>query len=134
MKILLFSLLIFSAIYSYGKVPIVQNSSLTEFSQKIVYRTNIEGINLEKNDTNFQKTKLIAISLAITLGAFGVHRLYLGTKPIVPLAYTLTLGGGFLILPLVDIFYIIIAKDIEDITQNEYVFMWSKKKSNTKVP
>ena len=107
---------------------------MTEFSQKIVYRTNIEGINLEKNDTNFQKTKLIAISLAITLGAFGVHRLYLGTKPIVPLAYTLTLGGGFLILPLVDIFYIIIAKDIEDITQNEYVFMWSKKKSNTKVP
>lgn len=73
------------------------------------------------------KTKLIAISLAVTLGYFGVHRLYLGTKPIVPIAYTLTLGGGGFILPLIDIFYIIASKDINQIVNNDYVFMWNKK-------
>lgn len=84
-------------------------------------------INLQNHkDSNVNKTKLVAIALAITLGAFGVHRLYLGTEPIVPIAYTLTLGGGFLILPLIDIFYIISAEDINQITNNNNVFIWNK--------
>ena len=82
------------------------------------------------NPKSLLKTKLIAITLAITLGYFGVHRLYLGTKPIVPIAYTLTIGGGGFILPLIDIFYIISAKDINQIINNDFVFMWNKKIKN----
>lgn len=100
-----------------------------EFSFVNIYKSNPYSSN-PSSDTNVNKTKLIAISLAITLGAFGVHRLYLGTKPIVPVAYTLTLGGGFLILPLIDIFYIILAKDLDDIQHNNFVFMWNKKKKS----
>lgn len=83
------------------------------------------------SDSSVHKTKLIAVALAITLGAFGVHRLYLGTEPIVPIAYTLTLGGGFLILPLIDVFYILAAKDINQITNNNNVFIWNKDLSET---
>lgn len=80
----------------------------------------------EKKDKN----KLVASLLALTLGPFGVHRLYLGTKPMVPIAYTLTLGGGFFILPLIDIFYIILAENPEDIENNNHVFIWNKKKAS----
>ncbi|MDB4089441.1 TM2 domain-containing protein [Flavobacteriales bacterium] len=78
-------------------------------------------------NANLNKTKIIAVVLAVTLGVFGVHRLYLGTKPIVPITYTITLGGGMAILPIIDIFYIISAKDINQITNNDFVFMWNKK-------
>lgn len=71
--------------------------------------------------------KLIATALAITLGPFGVHRLYLGTKSTVPVMYTLTLGGGFFILPAIDIGYILTNKDPEYIENNPYFFIWKKK-------
>ena len=71
-----------------------------------------------------EKPKLTAITLAILLGPFGVHRLYLGTSPHVPIAYTLTLGGGVGILPLTDIIAIIISKDLEKYRNNNKVVMW----------
>ena len=77
---------------------------------------------------NINKIKIIAITLAVTLGVFGVHRLYLGTKSLVPISYTLTLGGGMAILPIIDIIYIISAKDINQITNNDYIFMWNQKR------
>lgn len=39
---------------------------------------------------------------AVALWPFGVHRLYLGTEAKIPVIYTLTLGGGIGILPLID--------------------------------
>lgn len=87
--------------------------------------------NLLLADENVKpKNKLVAIALALTLGPFGVHRLYLGTMPKVPIAYTLTLGGGFFILPLIDIFYIIGNRNPEMIENNNYVFIWNKKRKS----
>lgn len=68
--------------------------------------------------------KLTAILLAVALGTFGVHRLYLGTKPLVPVVYTLTLGGGFGILPLTDIIAILATPDISRYENNNQVIMW----------
>ena len=88
----------------------------------------ISTLNIDTTrNNNINKTKIIAVTLAVTLGVFGVHRLYLGTKDIVPVSYTLTLGGGMAILPIMDIIYIISAKDINQITNNDYIFMWNKK-------
>ena len=67
--------------------------------------------------------KGVAILLAIALGPFGVHRLYLGTSELVPLFYSLTLGG-LLILPIVDIFCILFSKDFEQYQMNDRVVMW----------
>lgn len=70
--------------------------------------------------------KLKAILLAIFLGHFGVHRIYLGTSANVPVVYSLTLGGGLGLLPLLDIIAILSTRDLEQFSNNDKVFMWSK--------
>ena len=71
--------------------------------------------------------KLTAAILCITLGTFGVHRLYLGTKPYVPAVYVGTLGGGIGILPFIDFIVIAFCKDISRYQNNNKVFMWANK-------
>ncbi len=74
-------------------------------------------------EPKFKKTK--AVLLAIFLGHFGVHRIYLGTKPNVPVVYSLTLGGGLGLLPLLDIIAILGSDDLSEFSDNDKVFMWS---------
>lgn len=69
--------------------------------------------------------KWVAAGLDISLGLFGVHRLYLGTETHVPVMYTLTLGGGG-ILVLADLGLILFTKDIEVYSNSDHIFMWSK--------
>ncbi|MEY3597859.1 MAG: hypothetical protein RL521_281 [Bacteroidota bacterium] len=68
----------------------------------------------------------VAIALDCTLGFFGVHRMYLGTDPKVPVFYTLSMGGGGL-LWLVDLGVLISHKDISPYMNNPHMFMWAKK-------
>jgi len=69
--------------------------------------------------------KVTAVLLAIALGPFGVHRLYLGTEAKVPVIYTLTLGGGLGILPLIDIIAILSNPTLEKFEQNGKIVMWA---------
>ena len=78
---------------------------------------------LKKTGNNVRYT---AVALAAALGPFGVHRLYLGTVPLVPVAYTLTLGGGLGILPATDIIAILATKDLTPFLNNSKVVMWAK--------
>lgn len=71
-----------------------------------------------------ENKKLTAVLLAVTLGTFGVHRLYLGTRPLVPVVYTITLGGGLGILPLTDIVAILATPDLSRYENNDKVIMW----------
>lgn len=73
-----------------------------------------------------KRVKLKAAILSILLGHFGVHRIYLGTSPNVPVIYSLTLGGGLGILPLADFIAIISSPDIDRYRDSEKVFMWLK--------
>lgn len=66
----------------------------------------------------------IAIALTVLLGPLGGHRLYLGTDPQVPVLYTVTLGGGLGLLPLIDLIQLIVAEDMESFLNNKKVFMW----------
>ncbi len=70
--------------------------------------------------------KLKAVLLAVFLGHFGVHRIYLGTSPNVPVVYALTLGGGFGLLPLIDAIALIRSKDLDEFAESDQVFMWLK--------
>ena len=72
------------------------------------------------------KRRIIAAFLCITLGPFGMHRLYLGTKPRVAAAYTLTLGGGLGIVPAIDLLHIIFSRDISRFKNNDDFIMWAK--------
>jgi len=72
------------------------------------------------------KRRIIAALLCVTRGPFGMHRLYLGTKPHVAAAYTVTLGGGVGIIPMIDLFQIVFSKDISQFKENDQFFMWVK--------
>jgi TM2 domain-containing membrane protein YozV len=87
------------------------------------------------NNHNFHKfkfkikdtKKLTAAVLAFPLpfGFFGAHRIYMGTKPIVPIIYIATLGGCVGILPLIDFIKILMEKDLKKYENNSNVFMWN---------
>lgn len=69
--------------------------------------------------------RLVAAALAVTLGPFAAHRLYLGTDVKVPIVYGLTFGG-FGVLVLIDLGHILFTKDLQAYRHNRKVLMWSK--------
>lgn len=77
-----------------------------------------------------ENKRAVAATLTILLGPFGGHRLYFGTKPIVPIIYVATLGGGFFILPLIDLGHILFTKDLSRYENTDRVFMWRDKLSS----
>lgn len=97
-------------------------------STKDVLAANYEvsSDNTKVADSSFKPKfkRLKAALLALFLGHFGVHRIYLGTSPNVPIVYSLTLGGGLGLLPLADFIFILTAKDLEAFSENDKVFMW----------
>lgn len=79
---------------------------------------------LEKEKVQ-ENPRLVAILLTVALGPFGAHRIYLGTDVKVPVFYTLTLGGGLGILPVIDLLHLVFTKDISVYYDNPRIFMWS---------
>ncbi len=102
-------------------IPIVDDSlNYTEFTS--VY--NDTALVEKQKKTYFTKKRFIAIALVVLTGPLGGHRLYLGTHPVVPVFYALTLGGGFVVLPIIDLISIIITKDLSKFENNDRVIMW----------
>ncbi|MES2837379.1 MAG: TM2 domain-containing protein [Bacteroidota bacterium] len=74
---------------------------------------------------NFKEDKKwLALIITVLAGMLGGHRLYLGTKPWIPALYLFTFGGGFLLLPIIDFFVLLFAKDIQPYLENPNFFMW----------
>ncbi|MCW3077448.1 MAG: hypothetical protein JWO32_2057 [Bacteroidetes bacterium] len=70
--------------------------------------------------------KVIAAILAFPFpfGMVGLHRIYLGTSPHVPVVYIGTLGGALGILPFIDFCVIVLDKDLNRYIENKKVLMW----------
>lgn len=85
-----------------------------------------------KEDEGTQKImrrkKIIASVLAFPVpgGIFGAHRIYLGTKPYIPLVYIATLGGAAGIVPFIDFVVLCLEKDVSKYCNNPHVIMWAK--------
>lgn len=76
-----------------------------------------------------ENSKLIGTLLAIPFpfGIIGMHRIYLGCPPWVPIVYLVSFGGCFGILPLIDCIMIATADDqkLEEQYRNSTkLFMW----------
>ncbi|MFA9220792.1 MAG: TM2 domain-containing protein [Sediminibacterium sp.] len=99
---------------SFGNVSFVYAASQEKFNQRKI----IKKLHTLKNQ------KAIAIGLNVSLGLFGVHRMYLGTDLKVPVIYAATIGGGG-VLWLVDLGLLIAVKDLEPFKNNPNVFMWN---------
>ena len=72
----------------------------------------------------FDNQRAVAIGLDVSLGLFGVHRMYLGTDLKVPVIYTSTIGGGG-VLWLIDLGLLVAVKDLTPFKNNPNVFMWN---------
>jgi hypothetical protein len=72
------------------------------------------------------KDKATTVILTLLTGPLGGHRLYLGTKPVIPIVYVCTLGGGIGVLPFIDLMVICFSKDISRFENNDKIFMWAK--------
>lgn len=70
--------------------------------------------------------KVIAAILAFPFpfGIVGLHRIYLGTAPYVPVAYIGSFGGIFGILPFIDFCVLVLDKDFDRYINNKKIFMW----------
>lgn len=114
---------------------------LTDSSGKIIDSliiTNVSDAILEENRERpnpilqiikrkqKQNKKIIAAVLAFPFpfGIVGLHRIYLGTAPHVPVVYIGSLGGIFGILPFIDFCVLILDKDFERYNNNNKIFMW----------
>jgi hypothetical protein len=75
-----------------------------------------------------ENTRLIGSTLAVLLGPFAAHRIYLGTTPKVAIFYGVTFGG-FGVLPLIDLGHLLFTKDLTPYRNNDRVFMWSAPKA-----
>jgi TM2 domain-containing membrane protein YozV len=73
-----------------------------------------------------KKITAAVLAFPFPFGMVGLHRIYLGTKPYVPVAYIASLGGVFGILPLIDFFAITCDKNFDQYKNNSKVFMWVK--------
>jgi TM2 domain-containing membrane protein YozV len=99
-----------------------------EDSSIFINKKNI-GNSFSNSEVRPKYRKVKAALLAVLLGHFGVHRIYLGTSPNVPVVYSVTLGGGLGILPLIDLIAILKSKDLDEFKDSKKVFMWQKSKS-----
>ena len=86
---------------------------------------NIKLIALLQKAT-VENKKVTAAILTLTLGMLGVHRIYLGTAPYIPAVYLFTFGGGFFILPIIDLVMILSTNDLSKFENNNRILMWTK--------
>ncbi|MCD6065656.1 MAG: hypothetical protein K0S33_482 [Bacteroidetes bacterium] len=75
-----------------------------------------------------KRKRIVAALLAFPFpfGIIGLHRIYLGSKPYIPLIYIGTLGGGVGIIPFIDFIVICLEKDITRYCNNPNLIMWAK--------
>lgn len=95
--------------------------SSLEFSKK--RPTPLLQLFKRKQRTNKKITAAI-LAFPFPFGIVGLHRIYLGTAPYVPVVYIASLGGAFGILPFIDFCVIALDKDIKRYQENKKVFMW----------
>jgi TM2 domain-containing membrane protein YozV len=78
----------------------------------------------KKRQEKNKKAVCAIMAFPFPFGIVGLHRIYMGTAPHVPIVYIASLGGAFGILPMIDFFIILIDKDLEKYIRNKKVFMW----------
>lgn len=120
------------AVFSLASLPVMASTAVAPVSATTQYQANTEsGLTLKKKSEKHgffakikkfgQKAKMfakalaggeksaaVAILLAFFLGGLGLHRVYLGGRPILILFYIITFGGIFGLLPLIDFIRLII--------------------------
>src|ERR1700740_3054167 len=109
-KFLFISLLFFSCHlfsrdkinFSPGNIDLNSSAEISFAHENIMSKPSPVWFNFFKRKANRKKVIASILAFPIPGGILGLHRIYLGTKPYVPVIYILTLGGGLFILPIID--------------------------------
>lgn len=98
---------------------------LVVLDQSTLDSLEVAGWAMDSTSVKGENARLISSTLAVLLGPFGAHRLYLGTTTKVAVVYGVTFGG-FGLLALLDLGHLLFTKDLEPYRNNDRVFMWGK--------
>lgn len=109
-----------------GSIVIINNEDCKAFLLEEANKPNPVFILFKKKQRLNKKITAATLAFPFPFGIVGLHRIYLGTKPYVPVAYIGTVGGVFGILPLIDFCKITFDKDLQQYQNNGKVFMWIK--------
>jgi len=92
------------------------------------------GLLQVQGDSIKKKSKVLAAIFAFPypFGMLGLHRIYLGANPVIPILYIVTLGGFVGILPFVDMMVIILSEDTKPFVKNSKILMWYRKDKKVK--
>ena len=112
------------AVLSAFKHLVINESELATQEVKLPSEKKIKLIALLQSAT-VENKKVTAAILTLTLGMLGVHRIYLGTAPYIPAVYLFTFGGGFFVLPIIDLVMILTTNDIAKFENNNKILMWT---------
>lgn len=109
---------IFKAENSIKIIQLTDDSVLVQDSAKVAREKLIKRLNRRK--------KIIAsiLSFPFPFGIIGLHRIYLGSEPYVPLAYIASLGGEIGIIPFIDFIVLVTTKDVKKYQDNPNLIMW----------
>jgi TM2 domain-containing membrane protein YozV len=99
---------------------------ITECSLEIEKRPNPLLHLFRMKQRKNKKITAAVLAFPFPFGIVGLHRIYLGCSPYVPVVYIATVGGAFGILPFIDFCAIVLEKDIDRFANNQSVFMWVK--------
>jgi TM2 domain-containing membrane protein YozV len=112
------------AVLNTFKQLVINESELATQEVKLPSAKKIKLIALLQSAT-VENKKVTAAILTLTLGMLGVHRIYLGTAPYIPAVYLFTFGGGFFVLPIIDLVMILTTNDIAKFENNNKILMWT---------
>ncbi len=104
------------------------NHSIVELNSQKEKRPNPLLLLFKKKQRTNKKITAAILAFPFPFGIVGLHRIYLGTAPYVPVVYIGTLGGVFGILPFIDFCVLALDKDITRYQENKKIFMWVKDK------
>lgn len=107
---------------SYSNISLAVNKSKPNPLLKFFFKRKAE------------RKKVIACILAFPFpfGFLGLHRLYLGTQPWMPVFYIGTVGGCLGIIPFIDFVTLLVNKDISRFKNNSRIFMWVDNEASKK--
>lgn len=108
----------------FGISVFAQNSAINMARAKDASLEKFNNRKIIQKLRTFNNQRAVAIGLDVSLGLFGVHRMYLGTDLKVPVIYTATIGGGG-VLWLIDLGLLVAVKDLTPFKNNPNVFMWN---------
>lgn len=134
MKFGLFIIFNMMTLFLFAKNKTIKLSFLDSGATIIAYKHSGNNCNkpcpvfsiFRKKQKLNKRITAAVLAFPVPFGIVGLHRIYLGTKPHVPVAYIASLGGVFGILPLIDFFAITCDKNFDHYRDNGKVFMWVK--------